>query len=83
MTAPLNALRAFEAAARLGSFKAAADTLCVTQSAISHQIRHVEDWLGKPLFAREGNRNRLLDEGAELARSLSIALSEIASPCAS
>ena len=81
MTAPLNALRAFEAAARLGSFKAAADALCVTQSAISHQIRHVEDWLGKPLFAREGNRNRLLDEGAELARSLSIALSEIDSAC--
>ncbi len=81
MTAPLNALRAFEAAARLGSFKAAADALCVTQSAISHQIRHVEDWLGKPLFAREGNRTRLLDEGAELARSLSIALAEIDGAC--
>lgn len=81
MTAPLNALRAFEAAARLGSFKAAADALCVTQSAVSHQIRHVEDWLGKPLFAREGNRTRLLDEGAELARSLSVALAEIDSAC--
>ncbi|VDC22940.1 LysR substrate-binding domain-containing protein [Pseudogemmobacter humi] len=81
MAAPLNALRAFEAAARLGSFKAAADALFVTQSAISHQIRHVEDWLGKPLFAREGNRTRLLDEGAELARSLSIALAEIEAAC--
>ena len=76
-TTPLNALRAFEAVARLGSFKAAADALFVTQSAISHQIRHVEDWLGKPLFAREGNRTRLLDEGAELAASLSIAFGEI------
>lgn len=81
MTAPLNALRAFEAAARLGSFKAAADALFVTQSAVSHQIRHVEDWLGRPLFAREGNRTRLLDEGAELARSLSIALAEIEAAC--
>lgn len=80
-TTPLNALRAFEAVARLGSFKAAADALCVTQSAVSHQIRHVEDWLGKPLFVREGNRTRLLDEGAELARSLSIALSEIDAAC--
>ncbi len=80
-TTPLNALRAFEAVARLGSFKAAADALFVTQSAISHQIRHVEDWLGKPLFAREGNRTRLLDEGAELAASLSIAFGEIDSAC--
>lgn len=81
MAAPLNALRAFEAAARLGSFKAAADALFVTQSAISHQIRHVEDWLGRPLFAREGNRTRLLEEGAELARSLTIALAEIEAAC--
>lgn len=54
---------------------AAADAFCVAQSAISHRIRHVEDGLGKPLFAREGNRTRLLKaRGAEPARSLTIAL---------
>jgi len=39
---PLNALRAFEAAARHLSFKAAAEELCVTSTAISHQIRHLD-----------------------------------------
>lgn len=78
---PLNALRAFEAVARLGSFKAAADALFVTQSAISHQIRNFEDWLGAPLFEREGNRTRLLPHGAELARTLSLSLAEIEAAC--
>ncbi|MFZ1468247.1 MAG: LysR family transcriptional regulator, partial [Paracoccaceae bacterium] len=80
-TLPLNALRAFEAVARLGSFKAAADALCVTQSAVSHQIRNIEDWLDKPLFTREGNRTRLLPDGADLARSLSVSLTEIEAAC--
>ena len=62
---PLNALRAFEAVARLGSFKAAADSLFVTQSAISHHVYNVEKWLGKPLFLREGNRTRLLADGSD------------------
>ncbi|MDZ4325412.1 MAG: LysR substrate-binding domain-containing protein [Pseudomonas sp.] len=82
MTAPpLNALRAFEAVARLGSFRAAAEALFVTQSAVSHQIRNVEEWLGKPLFAREGNRTRLLPHGADLARSLAGSLTEIEAAC--
>ncbi len=80
-TPPLNALRAFEAVARLGSFKAAADALFVTQSAISHQVRHFEDWLGTPLFEREGNRARLLPHGADLGRALSLSLSEIEAVC--
>jgi LysR family transcriptional regulator, glycine cleavage system transcriptional activator len=80
-TLPLNALRAFEAVARLGSFRAAADALFVTQSAISHQIHNVEEWLGKPLFEREGNRTRLLPHGVELARSLAISLNEIEVAC--
>ena len=42
---PFPALRAFEAAARLGSFKQAAEELCVTPSAISHQVRTLEAWL--------------------------------------
>ena len=56
MQIPLNALRAFEAVVKTGSFKAAADLLFVTQSAVSHQIRHLEDWLGGPLFDRAGGR---------------------------
>jgi LysR family transcriptional regulator, glycine cleavage system transcriptional activator len=80
-TLPLNALRAFEAVARLGSFRAAADALFVTQSAVSHQIHNIEEWLGKPLFEREGNRTRLLPHGAELARSLAVSLSEIEIAC--
>ena len=80
-TPPLNALRTFEAVARLGSFRAAAEALFVTQSAVSHQIRNVEEWLGKPLFEREGNRTRLYPHGAELARSLAGSLAEIEAAC--
>ena len=80
-TPPLNALRVFEAVARLGSFRAAAEALFVTQSAVSHQIRNVEDWLGKPLFEREGNRTRLLPHGADLARSIAGSLAEIGAAC--
>ncbi|MES2149052.1 MAG: LysR substrate-binding domain-containing protein [Pseudomonadota bacterium] len=49
---PLNALRAFEAAARHLSFKEAAGELCVTPTAISHQIRHLEELVGQKLFER-------------------------------
>lgn len=80
-TPPLNALRVFEAVARTGSFRAAADALCVTQSAVSHQIRHLETWLGSPLFEREGNRTRLLPHGAELSRALSLSLAGIDVAC--
>lgn len=80
-TPPLNALRAFEAVARLGSFRAGADALCVTQSAVSHQVRNLEEWLGKPLFEREGNRTRLLPHGLDLANSLSFSLNEIEAAC--
>jgi LysR family glycine cleavage system transcriptional activator len=53
---PLNALRAFEAAARLGSFKAAADELGVTHGAVSQQVRLLEDWLRGKLFERHNRR---------------------------
>lgn len=78
---PLTALRAFEAVARLGSFRAAAESLFVTQSAVSHQIRNVESWLGAPLFERQGNRTQLLPYGAELARRLSLSFGEIEAAC--
>lgn len=78
---PLNALRVFEAAARHGSFSLAAEELCVTQSAVSHQMRQFEAWLGGPLFAREGNRLRLLPHGEVLARTLSASFGEIEHAC--
>jgi LysR family transcriptional regulator, glycine cleavage system transcriptional activator len=53
---PLNALRAFEAAARLGSFKEAAAELHVTQGAVSQHVRLLEEWLGAPLFERHNRR---------------------------
>ena len=49
---PLNAMRAFEAAARHLSFTKAADELAVTQAAVSHQVKSLEEWLGRPLFRR-------------------------------
>lgn len=69
--APLNALRAFEAAARCLSFQAAAAQLFVTPAAVSHQVKQLEAYLGVKLFNR-GNRSiALTDEGAALAASLS------------
>lgn len=61
---PLTTLRAFEAAARLLSFKAAAEELRVTQSAISHQVASLERNLGVPLFLRLPGRVELSKEGA-------------------
>lgn len=61
---PLNALRAFDAAARYGNFSRAADELCVTQGAVSRQIAKLEDHLGMPLFRRSGRSLELTIEGA-------------------
>ncbi|MDZ3830792.1 MAG: LysR substrate-binding domain-containing protein [Sphingopyxis sp.] len=62
----LSALRAFEAAARHGSFKRAADELSVTPTAISHQIRALEEHVGLALFERHVRRVALTDAGAQL-----------------
>ncbi len=67
---PLNALRAFEAAARHLSFTRAADELCVTQAAISHQIKALEARLGVVLFRRSSRNLVLTDEGVALAPTL-------------
>lgn len=58
---PLNALRAFEAAARRLSFTKAAEDLDVTPGAISQQIKILEDWVGQPLFRRLGRSVELTD----------------------
>ncbi len=60
---PLNALRAFEAAARRLSFTKAAEELNVTPGAISQQIRHLEEFAGAPLFRRTGRQVLLTDAG--------------------
>lgn len=59
----LNALRTFEAAARNGSFKAAAAELCVSQSAVSHQLRLLEADLGVELFLRRPHGIELTEHG--------------------
>ncbi len=61
---PLNALRAFEAAARHGSFAAAASELCVTPGAVSRQIQTLEQALRVPLFTRGHRRVSLTEVGA-------------------
>ena len=63
---PLSALRAFEAAARHGSFKQAAQELSVTPTAISHQIRALEEHAGLTLFERRDRKVVLTDPGAQL-----------------
>ncbi len=67
---PFAAVRAFEAAARCGSFKSAADELCLSPSAVSHQIRALEDYLNTALFEREGNRMELTLTGRNYAGKL-------------
>jgi DNA-binding transcriptional LysR family regulator len=78
---PLGALRVVEAVARHGSFSRAADELCVTQSAVSHQVRGLEAWFGAPLFARQGNRATLLPHGSELAEDLARSFGNIEAAC--
>ena len=76
-TPPLLSLVFFEASARLLSFKAAADELCVTPSAVSHRIKALEDHLGLRLFHRFNRRLVLTDAGAAYASSLRTALAGI------
>ncbi len=75
---PLTALRAFESASRLLSFKAAAEELAVTPTAISHQIRALESWLGLSLFERLPRQVRLTEGGERLFRTLHGAFLDVA-----
>lgn len=68
---PLAPLRGFEAAARLGSFTAAAKELKLTQTAISHQVRSLEAHLGQQLFDRSGQQLKLSDGGIRLQQMCS------------
>ncbi|MEA9566833.1 MULTISPECIES: LysR family transcriptional regulator AmpR [Xanthomonas] len=75
---PLNALRAFEAAARHQNLTRAAGELCVSQAALSHQIKALEQQLGTSLFHRLPRGVALTDEGAALAPVLGEAFDRIA-----
>jgi DNA-binding transcriptional LysR family regulator len=73
----LISLRAFEAAARLGSFKGAAEELSVTPTAVSHHIRGLEQALEVQLFVRQTRAVRLTDTGRRLSGRLASAFTEI------
>ncbi|MGA8756403.1 MAG: LysR substrate-binding domain-containing protein [Stellaceae bacterium] len=75
---PLNALKAFEAAARLGSFTRAAEELNVTHGAVSRQVRLLEDWLGTRLFLRTSRNAVPTQVGMELLAEAGPALDRLA-----
>src|SRR5262249_12584691 len=78
---PLNLFRTFECAARHGSFRMAAAELCVTPSAISQQIRQLEDYLGVRLFRRLPRRVELTRDGMRLATSVKEAIALLSASC--
>lgn len=75
---PLNALRVFEAAARLGGVGRAAEELNVTHAAVSHQVKALETWVGRSLFRRAGRRVEVNADGAALLATASEALDLLA-----
>jgi len=77
----LHALRAFEAAARLGSFARAGNELHLTPSAISHQIRALEKHFNKPMFVRANRQVLLTQEGERLLVALTEAFGTIRQAC--
>jgi DNA-binding transcriptional LysR family regulator len=79
---PFAALRAFEAAARLQSFAAAAEELRLTPSAVSHQIRQLEVYFARPLFIRHSRQIEVTAKGERLQEKLSNAFNDIERACA-
>jgi len=75
---PMNALRAFEAVSRLGSVSKAAEELCVSQGAVSQQLRNLEDHLGREMFIRTPNSFTLSEDGEDFAEVVQQSLGEIA-----
>jgi LysR family glycine cleavage system transcriptional activator len=75
---PMQAVRAFEAAARHGSFARAAEELSVTAAAISQQVRYLEDRLDVPLFTRHARGVTLTSAGRDYADALASALDLVA-----
>ena len=79
---PLNALRAFEAAARLQSVSEAAEQLHVTHGAVSRQIRALEEHLGVVLFVKDGRGLKLTDAGLRLRDASGEAFARLRTVCA-
>ena len=75
---PMNALRAFEAVSRHLSVSKAAEELCVSQGAVSQQLRNLEDHLGREMFIRTPKSFSLSEEGEAFAVIVQQALAEIA-----
>jgi LysR family transcriptional regulator, glycine cleavage system transcriptional activator len=75
---PLSSVRVFEAAARHGSFKKAAEELNITASAVSHAVQNLEDWLGVALFQRGRGKLGLTEPGAAYAVAVGEALKAVA-----
>lgn len=80
---PANALRAFEAAARLGGISRAGDELGVTHAAVSHHVRHLEQWFGTDLFRKAGRHVTLTPEGRALSETLTNSFRQIEAQCRS
>ena len=78
---PLYALRAFETAARLGSFSRAAASLNVTPGAVSRHVSGLESWFECRLFLRHGPKVTLTDAGYQLAKALDQSFSSIERAC--
>ena len=78
---PLNALRAFEAAARLNSVSQAAEQLHVTHGAVSRQLKALEEHLGVALFVKDGRGLKLTDAGVRLRDVSSEAFERLRSVC--
>jgi LysR family transcriptional regulator, glycine cleavage system transcriptional activator len=74
---PLQFLRGFEAASRLGNFSKAAEELGLSQSAVSHEMRLLEERVGQPLFLRVGRSVQLTDAGRVYQRSVRQALDDL------
>jgi LysR family glycine cleavage system transcriptional activator len=75
---PLNALRAFEAAARTGGYASAAAELGVSAAAVSQQVRNLERFFGRRLFERHANRVALTEAGREIQSGAAEGLARIA-----
>lgn len=79
---PLSALRAFEAAARLGSVTAAADELSVTHGAVSRQLKSLDEHFGAPLFTKAGRGIALTPHGEKLQSGVGEAFGRLKDSCA-
>ncbi len=74
---PLNAVHAFEAAARHGNFTRAAEELGVAQPAVTRHVKILEDWLGTELFTRSGNAVQLSADGLEASEQITAVLDRL------